>query len=191
MKIPFSALLLAGGRSSRMGTDKALLSYTGKPLWGYQIDKFKAIGAEEILISRSQDQRSWEVERGELFVRDRFEQAGPMGGILAGMERSKNELLMVLAVDLPLISIELLLSLSERAARDCGVVYCSKNFFEPLAAIYPISLQQEISKSLEKGERSMQPLLNRWVAEGKMTSISIPLSWMPQWKNVNSPAEID
>lgn len=185
MKIPFSAILLAGGRSSRMGEDKAMLSYGHRPLWYHQLEKLKSVGAAEILISRSRDQSIWESEVP--FVLDRFEQVGPMGGIIAGMEASTHELLMVLAVDLPLISVDVLEALKERCTSGCGAIYSSDLFFEPLVALYPKILLQEMLTSLESGEKSLQPLLKRWVEGSKMISLPIPPYQMNQWSNMNFP----
>lgn len=185
MKIPFSAILLAGGRSSRMGEDKAMLFYGHRLLWLHQVEKLKLVGAAEILISRSRDQSIWESEAS--FVLDRFEQAGPMGGIIAGMEASTHELLMVLAVDLPLISVDILEALKERCTPGCGAIYSSDLFFEPLVAIYPKILLQEILFALESGKKSLQPLLKRWVQASKMISLPIPSDQMSQWSNMNTP----
>ncbi len=187
MKNPFSALLLAGGLSSRMGSDKAFLSYQGNPLWLHQLEKFKVIGAEKIFISRGSGQSDWECD--ETFVWDRFEQAGPMGGILAGMEVAQNKWMMVLAVDLPMISVSVLQNLVAAASEDGGAVYWNKSYFEPLVALYPTILKKEIQDSLEKGDRSIQRLLRKWVEEKKMISIEIPSECIVQYTNVNSVQE--
>jgi len=188
MKIPFSALLLAGGRSSRMGEDKAMIPYGHQPLWRHQVEKLKSVGAAEILISRSRDQLTWDCEH--LFVFDRFEQVGPLGGMIAGMEASTYDLMMVLAVDLPLISLDVLEGLIESITPGCGAIYISDLYFEPLVAIYPRILLQEMISALESGERSLQPLLKVWVEAGKMRSLKIPPDLLVQWSNVNTPVQL-
>ncbi len=170
-----------------MGSDKAFLSYQDNPLWRHQLNKFKIIGAEKIFISRGLGQSDWECD--ETFVWDRFEQAGPMGGILAGMELTQTQWMMVLAVDLPMISLSALQKLVAVASEDCGAVYWNKSYFEPLVALYPTILKKEIQNSLEKGDRSIQRLLRKWVEEKKMISIEIPLECIVQYTNVNSVEE--
>jgi molybdopterin-guanine dinucleotide biosynthesis protein A len=189
MKTPFSALLLAGGRSSRMGEDKALMTYRHHPLWRHQVEKLKSAGATEILISRSRDQSTWESELP--FVFDRFEQVGPMGGIIAGMEASRHDLLMVLAVDLPLISLDILEGLKEASTPGCGAIFISDRYFEPLVALYPKILLQEMLLALKSGERSLQRLLKIWVEDGKMRSLQIPSDHWIQWSNVNTPGHFN
>jgi molybdenum cofactor guanylyltransferase len=101
----FSAVLLAAGRSSRMGRDKALLVVDGVPLWARQHGVLAQAGAKEIFLSARPEQ---EWVRGATkfsgLVVDAITNGGPLVGITAGLERSTHRWLAVLAVDLPRMS---------------------------------------------------------------------------------------
>ena len=88
---PFSALILAGGQSSRMGQDKALLQLNGQSLLAHMQQLALAAGASEVLISRNQPG----------FIQDASGQFGPLAGILAALEHCTSSHLLVLPIDTP------------------------------------------------------------------------------------------
>src|SRR5260221_14708053 len=93
---PFSAALLAGGQSSRMGTDKAEIELDGQPLWQRQLDKLRATDAVEVFISG----RCTGPYAGSEFeiVEDRVADAGPLAGLEAALRHASHDWLLVLAV---------------------------------------------------------------------------------------------
>src|SRR5687767_14914896 len=97
-----SALLLAGGRSSRMGTDKALLAVSGQLLWQRQVDILRKTRPSTIYISA----RSADPFADSLctVVLDGEPDLGPLSGVAAGLQACASEYLLVLAVDLPRIN---------------------------------------------------------------------------------------
>lgn len=133
--IEFSAVILAGGRSSRMGRDKALLEVEGQPLLERQLTLVRARRPVELFISgrTDTDYARWRCP----VLRDRVADAGPLAGIAVSLEAARTSLLLVLAVDLPRMTGELLDGLLAACAPDCGVVPCLPGGPEPLAAVYP------------------------------------------------------
>ena len=95
----FSAVLLAAGRSTSMGTDKALLPVDGMALWQRQWAVLARTRASEIILSVRPEQ-TW-APAGVNVVRDALADAGPLGGIAAALEKMRQTHLIVLAVDLP------------------------------------------------------------------------------------------
>lgn len=171
----FSAVLLAGGRSTRMGTDKALLAtgaMDGRMLWQRQFDVLAQAGAAEIMISARPEQ-TW-VPTGAAVVRDAVPDAGPLAGIVAALERAAHGHLAVLAVDLPAMRPEWFESLLAECRPGVGAVgrqagaAAHGEFFEPLAAIYPEELMVSGREALARGEFSLQRFLASAVAEGRM-----------------------
>ena len=77
-----SAVLLAGGKSSRMGRDKALLEIDGEPLWRRQLATLRALEPEQLMVSGP--------PRGEgETVADEIEDAGPLGGVAAALPNAR------------------------------------------------------------------------------------------------------
>jgi molybdenum cofactor guanylyltransferase len=138
VKPNFTAVLLAGGNSRRMGRDKAFLPVewegTFAPLWARQLAILKSLAPEKLLISGPRKPGFPESVR---VLPDEWKNAGPLGGIATCLSQIQSALLLVLAIDLPQIQPEFLKKLLARSEADCGVVPISHNRFEPLVAIYP------------------------------------------------------
>lgn len=94
-------VVLAGGLSSRMGQDKALLPWRGRPLLDHQLDVLREAGVDEVRVSGQRP-----AYRG---VADATPQAGPLGGLdgIARAEAGEVDLL-VIPVDMPLLQVGLL-----------------------------------------------------------------------------------
>lgn len=93
-----SAILLAGGKSSRMGRDKAALPFRGMTLVEWQVQKLRGLGIEDIMLSGCR--RS--VEGTRTFL-DECPDRGPLGGLHACMKRALHPDCLVLSVDVPLV----------------------------------------------------------------------------------------
>ena len=176
----FSAVLLAGGRSSRMGRDKALLPWAGEPLWQRQWALLAAAGADDRWLSARPDQ-TW-VPPDLPAVHDAVTHAGPLAGIAAALERMHGTHLMVLAVDLPQMDVAWFERLRARCAPGVGAVGRRDGWFEPLAAIYPRELARPAVAALIRGEYALQRFL---VAAGPaMTAVDIgddETGWFANW----------
>src|SRR3984893_9307569 len=95
----FSAALFVGGRSSRMGRDKAFLEIDSVPLWRRQLQILREVSPLEVFLA-GPTQSEW-IESGLETVVDAKIDAGPLGGLVAVLRRCKHTRLLVLAVDLP------------------------------------------------------------------------------------------
>ena len=186
---PFSAVLLAAGRSTRMGRDKALLEIDGVPMWRRQRDVLRAAGAAEIFLSARDDQ-SW-VSTADGFaavLHDALSSGGPMVGLSAGLERASHPHLAVLAIDLPKMNAGWFASLAAECAPGVGVVGKRGDYFEPLAAIYPKALLSIAWAALGRGEFSLQRFLADAVAGGKMRVRMIDAPEAAWFENWNEPS---
>jgi molybdenum cofactor guanylyltransferase len=95
MSAPWQALILAGGRSTRMGVDKAALAWRGRPLLDHLVDLLSAAGAGAVHIAgRQPDGRG---------IADRWPDLGPLGGLASTLPAIDDGPLLVLPVDLPLL----------------------------------------------------------------------------------------
>ena len=202
----FSAVLLAAGRSTRMGRDKALLASAGGrdsvPLWQRQRNVLARAGAAEIFLSAREEQ-GWvasAVTDGNFaaVVRDATPGCGPLGGIVAALERASHPHLAVLAIDLPRLEPDWFASLRAECAPGIGcvgrraggrIISGGGNFFEPLAAIYPRELLPLASAAFGRGEFSLQRLLTTAVAQGLMRVRVIGADEAAWFENWNEPPE--
>ena len=94
-----STVLLAGGESRRMGSDKATLLFRGKPLWQVQLETLQKLGPKEIFVSARIDP-PWRPD-DVVFVADAPLSRGPLSGLAASMSRMRTTHLLALAVDMP------------------------------------------------------------------------------------------
>jgi molybdopterin-guanine dinucleotide biosynthesis protein A len=185
----FSAVLLTGGKSSRMGFDKATAVVDGEALWRRQMATLQAIGPRELFISGRADGpyvgQEFEV------ISDLHPGCGPLGGLEAACERMRTPLLCVLAVDLPWMNASFLARLV-RTAGDTGrgVVPQNGDAFEPLVAVYPRSMQALIAEHLRSGDYSMQRIIRRAVELGLVEPFSLLEEDQPFFRNVNTPADL-
>ena len=182
----FSAIVLAAGRSTRMGREKALLEVDGIPLWQRQRDVLADAGATEIFLSARPDQTWARSVRGfTAVVHDALPDGGPMVGITAGLERATQPLLAVLAIDLPKMPATWFRELMTEATPGSGIVGRNGGFFEPLAAVYSREVMWLAWESLTRGEYSLQRLLASAVEKRLLRVREISTAETPWFTNWN------
>jgi len=135
----FSAVILAGGKSSRMGRDKAFLEFGGQTMLARQIKLARETGAEEVFISGRTDADYSGF--GCRVLHDKFAAAGPLAGIERALTATTSPLLFVLAVDLPEMNAAFLQRLRADCAENVGIISRANEKIEPLAAFYPKAAQ--------------------------------------------------
>jgi molybdopterin-guanine dinucleotide biosynthesis protein A len=132
-KQKITGIILAGGKSSRMGTEKGLLQLGTKRMIEHAIDILKK-QCDQIIISANSKAYDF---LGYPVVADVILNSGPMGGIYSGLISSKTELNLVLSCDMPLIQKELLADLiNNNKEFDVVVPWHEEEKFEPMCALY-------------------------------------------------------
>jgi len=182
-------LVLAGGRSTRMGKDKAALYMDGKALVTHIIELARQ-ACSQVFISLRLGQ---EIPLKKMVcvatpIHDQFGEIGPLGGILSALDVYPNNPWLVLAVDLPHLDLYTLEYLIEK--RDSGkpfTAYCGKsNLPEPLCAIYEPKSRAILMDYFSRG-RTLSP--RKIFIEEKAHLLSPP---NPRaLTNVNSPEEFE
>ena len=185
----FDAVLLAAGHSIRMRRDKALLEMEGRAMWQRQREVLARAGAGAIFLSARLDQ-AWAggAEGFAGLVHDPSVDSGPLGGIVAGLERCEQSHLAVLAVDLPQMQPVWFSALLADCTPGCGVVGRNGKWFEPLAAIYPRELLPLARAALERRELSLQKLLIAAVEQKLLRERAISAAEASLFTNWNEPA---
>jgi molybdopterin-guanine dinucleotide biosynthesis protein A len=153
------AIVLAGGRSTRLGRDKASAVLLGRPLIQHVIDRIAMVAAEVVVV-RAAGQRlpSIECPVPLHIVDDAYEAAGPLAGLYTGLTASTCDRAMAVACDMPLLSEALLRELARRSA-ECDVVMPMLDRPQPLHAVYARSCAAAIRARLEAGERRLTSFL--------------------------------
>jgi molybdopterin-guanine dinucleotide biosynthesis protein A len=181
-----SAIVLAAGRSTRMGREKALLEVDGEPMWRRQRDLLARAGATEIFLSARPEQTWTRDTKGfAAVIHDAISLGGPIVGITAGLERASAPVLAVLAVDLPRMTSEWFVSLLAESTPERGVVGRREGMFEPLAAIYPRAMKWLAWEALASARYALQPLLAKAVDAGLLRVREIKGSQTALFQNWN------
>lgn len=199
-----NGFVLAGGLSTRMGRDKALLELRGRPLVIHMLELLRGVGLEPRICGSRAD-----LETFAAVIEDRFEGCGPLGGIDAALEVSDAELNLFVPVDLPQIPAAFLRWLMERAERSGAVatVPTIEGRAQPLCAVYGRRLHRGLRQSLATGKYKVMRALE-FAATGlgeRMDLFSLetvattlpagtwPLEPRPSawFQNVNTPADYE
>jgi molybdenum cofactor guanylyltransferase len=152
-----SAFILAGGKSSRMGRDKAFVQFAGETLLQHAL-----------LVAKSVTQHVWIVGDGSKFssvgpvIPDIFRDRGPLGGIHAALNASETDLNLFLAVDLPLVPADLLKFVVREARRHRAMVTLpeAEGRLQPLCAVYRRAFCELANRALLNGHYKIDALFN-------------------------------
>ncbi len=157
MEQPISGILLAGGRSKRMGVNKAFLKFKGKELYTYPLDVLRRF-CDDIVISAPA--RTFPPDFPYPVVPDIFPGKGPLAGIHSGLRKVRHDRTLVLSCDIPFISAEFIGDLQNKmgdAPAIAGIGTDGRP--ESLAAIYLTSLQPLMEEQLNAGKLRMTDFL--------------------------------
>src|SRR5207248_1626849 len=183
-----TAVLLAGGESRRMNTEKATIIFNGEPLWQRQIKLLRHLGPENILVS-ARAERSWRPVDTEL-VLDQAPSRGPISGLTAALARTRTSHLVALGIDMPFVTAAQLQHLFHRANAGCGVVPTIGGRAEPLAALYPVEAYADFAAALAGHDWSLQPLVRRLAGEGKIQLVKVSEAEAKLYRSLNEPQDL-
>ncbi|MFD2726331.1 molybdenum cofactor guanylyltransferase [Hyunsoonleella rubra] len=152
-KINITGIILAGGKSSRMGSDKGLLKLNEKPFVQYSIDALKPLVSEILIVSDNTDYDVFGLKR----IEDEIKDAGPVSGIYSGLEASKTDYNLVLSCDIPMISAEVLKLLVNAIESTTEIIQAeSDGKSMPLIAIYRSAVKNKFYDLLQNDERRLR-----------------------------------
>jgi molybdopterin-guanine dinucleotide biosynthesis protein A/molybdopterin converting factor small subunit len=144
-----SAIILGGGKSSRMGRPKALLLFDGEPLIVHIARALESLFSDIVIVAApGQELPALPVT----LVRDEVAYQGPVGGIYYGLRAASGEIGFVTSCDVPFLSLPLISFLiSQIADYDVVVPYWQERL-QPLHAVYRRSVVPLLQEQLERGE---------------------------------------
>lgn len=154
-RLPVHGFVLAGGKSSRMGRDKALLPFRGRPMVEIAVAKLRTICAQVSIVGDRQD-----LETVAPVVFGERAGLGPGAGMEAGLRACQQPWAMFMPVDVPLVPRAHLQMWVEEALRvDMTVSYLAAWEKQPAFCLLRREHQQAFSAMLEAGERRLEVLL--------------------------------
>ena len=150
--VAFGAIVLAGGRSTRLGRDKASEPLLGRPLLQHVIDRVAPLVGELIVVrAPAQQLPRLDTHLPIEFADDLYPGSGPLGGIFTGLTAARAARCIAVACDMPLLSEPLLRELFRRSAA-CDVVMPVLEYPEPLHAVYARTCAEAMRARLDAGQ---------------------------------------
>ena len=148
-----TGIILSGGKSSRMGSDKGFMKYNGKAFIQHSIDALNPLVTEIIIVSNNADYDVFGLKR----IEDIMKNAGPLAGLYSGLKESKTDYNLVLSCDIPLIKTVVLQKLVDAIDEDSEIIQIeSQQKNMPLIALYKKQCKRTFLELLNKGERRLQ-----------------------------------
>lgn len=181
--------VLAGGRSSRMGSDKALLEFGGVTLLERALQTGHAMAEKVYIVGpRARYGRFGDV------IEDVFPECGPLGGIHAALSATETELNLMLSVDMPLMTPEFLewLVRHAQAARELVVVPDAHGGLQPLCATYRRQARAAAEEALKRGDYKISHLFAAVPTHQITLPAIVAAGFSPEiFRNVNTAAEYE
>ncbi len=156
LRSEITGILLAGGKSSRMGKEKGLVEFRGKPLIQYGIDLLNSITDRIIISSGNTDY----IPFGYEIIPDEVSGQGPAAGLAAVLKSSETPWNIVIACDLPFLEKEFIEELLLSAPSYQAVVPVHNGNMEPLAALYHKDLGKIFAEAVENGNLALRQILH-------------------------------
>ena len=150
-----SAFILAGGKSSRMGRDKAFLELAGQTLLSRALQLARSVAGQVYIVGQKEKFAGYGT-----IVEDIYAERGPLGGIHAALSASSTELNLLLAVDTPFVTPALLEFVIAEARAGAALVTVPRRGggFHPLCAVYRRGFAARAREALEAGRNKVDPL---------------------------------
>jgi molybdopterin-guanine dinucleotide biosynthesis protein A len=184
-----SAVILAGGKSTRMGFDKQLLELEGRKITEELIAKLKG-RFSDVMVSSPTPQL---YDPGQVrVIQDIYQESGPLAGIHAALLQAQSQWVFVTACDMPYLELAYLDFMMERLQEGSYAVCVTEREggLEPFHAFYSRSALPALEDCLARGRRSV----NRFIRE--INALIIPEAeaapLLPGWRaflNLNTPEE--
>jgi molybdopterin-guanine dinucleotide biosynthesis protein A len=151
-----AGLVLCGGASTRMGTEKALMQFDGEPLIRRVARRLASV-ASPVLLATGVRGRLGDLGYEE--VEDVVAGAGPLSGLVGGLAESPHELMAVVAVDMPFVSPPVLALLARLVGEHDAAIPATAHGLEPVHAVYSVRSLRRLRSSLDAGRLALHEVV--------------------------------
>ncbi len=182
-----TGFVLAGGKSARMGRDKAFLAASGRSLLANALELAGSVAAEVRIVGEGAKFSGFGA-----VVEDVYRDRGPLGGIHAALESSQTEMNLVLAVDLPFLDAQFLHYMIAAANGSEALVTVARigTYYEPLCAVYRRQFASLAAAALAANRNKVDALFAgiplRVIGDQELERNGFSTS---MFRNMNTPAE--
>jgi len=181
-----TGIILAGGKSKRMGKDKRTLEINGKRF----IDRVYSVFSEfcsQIIVSYSSPEAQLDVKAEAVF--DEVSNYGPVAGICSALKKAKYKVVALAPVDAPALTSEVYIKMLRKMGNYNAVVPKNGRFIEPLIAVYRREpLLESCTLSMKAGERSVHRVVYR-MKNVNFVDIHEISPDLLSFENVNTPED--
>ncbi|MBU6340792.1 MAG: molybdenum cofactor guanylyltransferase [Bacteroidetes bacterium] len=181
-KSEIGIILLAGGKSSRMGQNKVWMPFRGKPLVRHVLDVLLPLACPILIVGSDPALDGLGCPRAP----DEIAEKGPMGGLYTGLKHSEKAHNLLIACDMPFVQVESVESLMRAHASEIWVTLAAHNGqAEPLLSIYQKAVLPGLERSLDAQRLGLQCFIQS-LGE-KVCTLELPDS---NFTNLNTPDDL-
>ena len=188
-KEELTGIILAGGKSSRMGKDKGLCEFNGKALVAYAIETLKPL-CGHLIISANHFPEKY-AQYGIPVISDEIKDIGPMGGIYTCLKQSSTQHNLILSCDTPFVGTILLKHLLQQVGNEQIVTPAHHTFLvEPLSSYYSTNVLDEIQQSIKQKDYKLINLFKKVRYKSVLMDKLAPFNAESSFLNINRPEDL-
>jgi molybdenum cofactor guanylyltransferase len=180
-----TGIVMAGGKSQRMGIDKGLMIYQGKHMVSYSINLLSAFCSRVLISTSNPNYKAFNLET----IPDLIPGSGPLGGLYSCLTQSTTEINICLPCDLPFMKPHIIEQLLQSYDGTSCVVPLTP-LPEPLVAIYPLSVLPVLKELIENGKYRMTDIFRLFPVKYKSLKDFKGTNNQLCFANINSPDDI-
>lgn len=188
IKKEITGIILSGGKGSRMGEEKGLVQFNGKPLICHSIETIQNFCDRIIISANSQTEKYSAI--GYQVIKDRLKGIGPIGGLLSCLEQSDTRYNFVISCDTPFIPRELYPYLLESIENFQVAVPVHKNYYEPLCAVYATNTIWHLQHYIDQRNYKLTDFLKSVNAKTVTIHDQLPFYHEEMFANMNTLMDI-
>ena len=178
-----TGIILAGGKSRRMGVDKGFILWKNKPFISYIADAMKPLVGNIVIVSDNEQYNSFGFSR----IKDVISDKGPLSGLYSGLLSSKTRWNLVLSCDVPLVNTTLLELLVKNCDTENDIVLFKVDDRQmPLVALYKKDCIKKCNSLFSTNQWSLRSLLS----EFRVREIELKESQKHLVVNINYPEDL-
>lgn len=183
-RMEIATYILAGGKSSRMGTDKGLIPLKGKPFVQWILEATAPLTTKTTLVTSNTAYDQFSVDR----IEDQYKESGPLGGIHSALSHTTTQWNLIVSCDAPLVTTALFNHLIQHHNPEHEVTFAALNGKAmPLIGIYHQHLNELAEKQLKTGKRKVM----QFIEQTSFKAVELAGLFDHELQNINTPEELD